>query len=592
MNHIITHPKIGIRPVIDGRRRGIRESLETQTMAMAMAVSALLSEELRYPDGTAVTCVVADTTIGGVAEAAACAEKFARSDVAASITVTPCWCYGGETIDMDPLIPKAIWGFNGTERPGAVYLAAALAGHNQKGIPAFAIYGRDVREANDKTIPPDVRDKLLSFARAALAVGQLRGKSYLGIGTVSMGIAGCLADERLFRDYLGMRNEYVDMSEVSRRLKLYLFDEEEYRHALLWSQKYCREGLDPNRPETRRTAEEKASDWSTVVKMTLIFRDLMVGNPRLRDGGHLEEACGHNAIAAGFQGQRHWSDWLPNGDFSEAILNSSYDWNGLRAPYIFATENDSLNAVSMLLTYLLTHTAPIFADVRTYWSPDAVKAATGWTPDGPAAAGFIHMINSGSATLDAAGCQKKNGLPAIKPFWAVDETEALAALESTAWCPANTDYFRGGGFSSRFETRAHMPMTAVRLNMVQGLGPVVQLAEGHSVVLPPPVSDTLWARTDYTWPSTWFAPIIGDGPAFRDVYTVMSNWGANHAAISYGHIGADLLSLCAMLRIPVSMHNVPAARLFRPSLWAQFGANDPTGADYRACQALGPIYGK
>ncbi len=589
---VITHPKIGIRPTIDGRRNGVRESLEDQTMGMARSVVKLIESSLRYPDGAAVECVIADTTIGGVAEAAACAEKFSRLGVAATITVTPCWCYGGETINMDPLMPKAIWGFNGTERPGAVYLAAAMAGHNQKGLPAFSIYGHDVQDADNHSIPGDVADKLLAFARAALAVGQMKGKSYLSIGTVSMGIAGCLVDEHLFRDYLGMRNEYVDMSEVNRRLSLDLFDKSEYERAMQWVGQYCKEGFDPNQPENARSAEQKKHDWETVVKMTMIFRDLMIGNPALAKAGYIEESCGHNAIAAGFQGQRNWTDWMPNGDFSEAMLTSSYDWNGLRTPYMLATENDSLNAVSMLFPYLLSGAASIFADVRSYWSPESVKRVTGWTPDGNAKNGFIHMINSGAASLDAAGCHINDGSSVIKPHWALSEAEAQAALAATEWCPASTGYFRGGGFSSRFETKCGMPMTAVRLNVVKGLGPVLQLAEGHSLVLPDHVSDALWKRTDYTWPSAWFAPRLSDDPAFRDVYSVMANWGANHAAIAYGHIGADLITLCSMLRIPVTMHNVPVEKLFRPAMWSQFGAGEPTGSDYRACQALGPVYGK
>ncbi len=185
-----SYPKIGIRPIIDGRLGGIRESLEDTTMNMAKAVAALYAKELRYPDGSPVECVIADTTIGGVKEAAACAEKFAASNVGVSLSVTPCWCYGSETMDMNPLLPKAIWGFNGTERPGAVYLAATLAAHNQKGLPCFGIYGKDVQDMGDTTIPDDVRGKLLNFARAGLAVAIMKGQSYLAIGSVSMGIAG------------------------------------------------------------------------------------------------------------------------------------------------------------------------------------------------------------------------------------------------------------------------------------------------------------------------------------------------------------------------------------------------------------------
>ena len=585
-------PKIGIRPAIDGRRRGIRESLEDQTMAMARATATLLSENLRYPDGTSVECVIPDDTIGGVVEAARAADLFARSGVGVSITVTPCWCYGSETMDMDPLTPKAVWGFNGTERPGAVYLAAVLAAHAQKGIPAFGIYGRDVQEATDRTIPADVAEKLLRFARAGLAVATMRGKSYLSLGNVAMGIAGSIVDHGFFERYLGMRVETVDMSELTRRIEEGIFDPDEYGRALAWTRAHCPEGRDTNASANQRSREQKDGDWETVVKMTLITRDLLVGNPRLAELGHGEEALGRNAILGGFQGQRQWTDHSPNGDFTEAILNSSFDWDGIRAPYPLATENDSLNGASMLLGYLLTNTAQIFADVRTYWSPDAVTAVTGQTLAGRAAGGIIHLINSGSATLDATGVMKRDGEPAMKPFWEIEPAEVDAALAATTWYPAVTGYFRGGGYSSGFATRAEMPMTMSRISLVHGVGPVLQIAEGWSVDLPAEIHDTLDARTDPTWPTHWFVPeLTGSGP-FRDVYSVMSNWGANHCAASYGHIGADLITMASMLRIPVSMHNVTDERLFRPSAWSLLGTADPEGADHRACAAFGPVYGR
>lgn len=582
-------PKIGIRPVIDGRRGGIRESLEGVTMAMGQAVAEFLSSHLRHANGLPVACVVADTCIGGVAEAARTAEKFVREGVGLTITVTPSWCYPTETIDTNPVIPKAIWGFNGTERPGAVYLASALAAHNQKGLPAFGIYGHDVQDLGDATIPHDVQGQLLRFAKAGLAVAIMRGKSYLSMGTVAMGIAGGIIDETFFQDYLGMRNEYVDMTEFVRRMNLEIYDSEEFSRALAWVGGHCSEGEDVNPEPLQRSRAQKDQDWQTAVKMTLIARDLMVGNPKLHDLGYGEEALGHNAIAAGFQGQRAWTDYFPNGDVMEALLNSSFDWNGLREPYVLATENDALNGISMLFGHLLTDAAQIFADVRTYWSPAAVKRVTGYALAGRAQFGIIHLINSGPAALDGTGQQSIDGHPAMKPFWDITEDEVSRCLQAVRWCPA-VDFFRGGGYSTDFTTREEMPVTMVRLNLIKGLGPVLQLAEGYTVELPDDVHDQLDRRSNPTWPTTWFVPnLTGEGP-FSDVYSVMQHWGANHAAISSGHIGALLITLASMLRIPVTMHNVGADQVFRPSAWTAFGALDPTGADYRACTTFGPLY--
>lgn len=584
-------PKIGIRPVIDGRRRGVRESLDDQVMAMARNAAKFLSANLRHPTGEAVECVIADANIGGVAEAAACADKFAREGVGVSLTVTPCWCYGSETMDMDPLIPKAVWGFNGTERPGAVYLAAVLAAHNQKGLPAFGIYGREVQDAGDSAIPEDVQEKLLRFARAGLAAATMRGKSYLSLGGVSMGIAGSIVDQPFFEQYLGMRVECVDMSEVTRRINEEIYDPDEFERALSWVRENCKEGKDYNPPASRKSAEAKAEDWRTVVKMTMIFRDLMIGNPRLDALGFGEEALGHNAIAGGFQGQRAWTDHAPNGDFAEAMLTSSFDWNGIRMPYMVATENDCLNGVGMLMNHLLTNTAQIFADVRTFWSAEAVKRVTGHQLSGRAAGGIIHLINSGAATLDGTGEQTRDGQPAMKPFWEITPEEADRCLKATTWPPAITEYFRGGGYSSCYLSKGGMPLTMNRLSLVKGLGPVLQIAEGYSVDIPPEVHETLSERTNPTWPTTWFVPnLTGEGP-FTDVYSVMANWSANHGAISHGHIGADLISLASILRIPVAMHNVPADKVFRPSAWSLFGALEPQAADYRACSNFGPLYG-
>lgn len=584
-------PKVGIRPTIDGRLGGVRESLEVQTMNMAKNTARLISETLRYPTGEPVEVVIADTCIGGVAEAAACAEKFRRENVGVSLTVTPCWCYGSETMDADPLIPKAVWGFNGTERPGAVYLAAVLAGHTQKGLPAFGIYGRDVQESTDTTIPDDVAEKILRFVRAGLAVSTMRGKAYLAMGGTSMGIAGSIVDQALFERHLGMRVESIDMTEFIRRIDKGIYDKEEYTKALAWVKKNCPEGKDWNDPKSKRSRKKLNEEWEISIKMALIARDLMIGNPKLKKAGFGEEANGHFAIASGFQGQRQWTDHMPNGDFLEAILTTSFDWNGRRAPYIVATENDALNGVSMLFGYLLTNTTQIFADLRTYWSPDAVKRVTGHQLDGAAASGLLHLINSGPAALDGSGRQSINGEPALKPFWEITAAEVKACLEATTWHPSMTEYFPGGGWSTRYVTRGGMPATIFRLNLVEGLGPALQIAEGETVELPDKAHKLLEDRTNPTWPTTWFSPYTNGRGAFRDTYSVMNNWGANHCVMSYGHIGADLISLASLLRIPVYMHNVAEDKVFRPSAWSAFGTDDLTGADFRACANFGPLYG-
>lgn len=583
-------PKVGIRPTIDGRRRGVRESLEEQTMKMARRAAELIEANLRHADGSKVECVIADTTIGGVQEAAACADKFAAENVGVSITVTPCWCYGSETMDMTPHIPKAVWGFNGTERPGAVYLAAVLAAHNQKGMPAFGIYGRDVQDSDDESVPEDVKEKILRFTKAGIAAATMRGKSYLSMGGVSMGIAGSIVDVPFFEKYLGMRCEFIDMSEFIRRIQENIYDQNEFTKARAWVKENCREGVDFNPEDQQKNRKQKDEEWDFVIKMTLIARDLMIGNERLKDLGFEEEAMGHNALVAGFQGQRQWTDHFPNGDFMEAMLCSSFDWNGIRQPFMLATENDSLNGASMLLGHLLTGSAQVFSDVRTFWSPEAVKRVTGYTPKGIAANGFIHLINSGPSALDGSGQQTINDEPAIKPWWDVTPDETKKCLENTQWGPAITEYFRGGGFSSNFITEGGMPITLSRINLVDGLGPVLQIAEGYTASLPDEVHTKLDLRTNPSWPTTWFVPNLTGKGAFTDVYNVMANWGANHGAFSYGHIGADLITLASVLRIPVNMHNVPEDKIFRPSVWSSFGM-DKEGSDYRACSTLGPNYG-
>ncbi len=591
------YPVIGIRPTIDGRRGvlGVRESLEEQTMNMARTAAKLFEENLRYSNGEPVKVVISDTTIGRVGEAAACADQFRKAGVDITLTVTPCWCYGAETMDMDPHTIKAVWGFNGTERPGAVYLASVLATHAQKGLPAFGIYGHDVQDCDDTTVPQDVKEKLLRFGRAAIAAATMRGKSYLQIGSICMGIGGSIIDTDFIEDYLGMRVESVDEVEIIRRMTEEIYDKAEYDKALAWVKANCIEGFDKNPEELQKTREQKDADWEFVVKMMVIIKDLMNGNENLPDTC-CEERVGHNAIAAGFQGQRQWTDFYPNCDFPESMLNTSFDWNGAREPYILATENDVLNGIGMLFMKLLTNRPQMFADVRTYWSGDAVKRVTGYDIEGKAkeADGIIHLINSGACCLDASGAVKdEDGNGVMKPWYDMTEADMKAVMDNATWNYADLGYFRGGGYSSRFETKCEMPATMIRLNLVKGLGPVLQIAEGWTVGLPAEVSDTLWKRTDYTWPCTWFAPRCDgkEGSPFKTAYEVMNNWGANHGAISYGHIGADLITLCSVLRIPVCMHNVPADKIFRPAAWNAFGM-DKEAADYRACENFGPLFGK
>ncbi len=584
-------PKVGIRPVIDGRERGVRESLENQVMELARSAADFIENNLRFPSGEKVECVISDTCIGGVAEAAMSAEKFQQEGVGVSLTVTPCWCYGTEVMDTDPLLPKAIWGFNGTERPGAVYLAAALAGYNQKGLPAFGIYGRDVQDSGDTNIPEDVKIKITRFIKSGLAVAMMKGKSYLSIGYSSMGIAGSMVDSDFFQDYLGIRTEFVDSTEILRRIDEEIYDKKEFAKALAWTKENCKEGKDHNNPENQADDTRKELEWEIVIKMTLICRDMMIGNPKLVEMGFREEGLGRNAILGGFQGQRQWTDYQPNGDFSEAILNSSFDWNGIRQAFILATENDSLNGVVMLFGHLLSNTAQIFSDVRTYWSPDAVQRVTGKKLTGKAESGIIHLINSGSTTLDATAQQRDSeGNPVMKPYWEITEEEVKRCLDNTLWPQAVREYFRGGGYSSQFKTAGEMPVTMSRINLIKGQGPVLQIAEGWTVELPDEIHKVLDERTNPTWPTTWFVPRLNKKDNFKDVYSVMANWGANHGAISFGHIGADLITLASMLRIPVSMHNVDEKDVFRPASWSAFG-EEKMGADYRACNNYGPLYG-
>ena len=593
----MNYPKIGIRPVIDGRWGGVRESLENQTMGMATVARELIESSLRYPDGTPVQCVIADSTIGGGAEAAKCADKFSTENVVATLSVTPCWCYGSETFDMDPNTIKAVWGFNGTERPGAVYLAAVMAAYAQKGLPAFSIYGHDVQDMTDTKIPDDVAEKILRFARAAVSVGWMKNKAYVNLGGVAMGIAGSYCNADLFQKYFGMRPEWVDMTEIVRRITLEIYDHDEYEKALAWVKANCKEGFDcnagKNLPEIIRKSKvvPPDKDWEFITKMTMVIKDILYGNKKLDEMGWHEEALGKNALAAGFQGQRNWTDWLPNADFTEAIMASTFDWNGKKAPTPFATENDTLNGVAMMLGTLVSGTAPCFHDVRTYWSPEACERVTGVKPDGVAADGFIHLINSGATALDGSGASvNEKGEHCMKPFWDMTEQDISACLTATDWCRANYEYFRGGGFSSHFRCRAEMPVTMLRVNIVDGVGPVLQLAEGYTADLPDEIHKKIDSRTDPTWPTTWFAPrLTGKGP-FKDVYSVMANWGANHGVTVYGHVGAELITLCSMLRIPVNMHNVPDEKIFRPHSWSGFGTEDKESADYRACAEYGPLY--
>ena len=589
--------KIGIRPLIDGRCGGVREGLEVQTMTMAENAAKLISDTLKYPDGTPVECIISNTTIGGGAEAAACAAQFASENVVATLSVTPCWCYGTETFDMDPKTIKAVWGFNGTERPGAVYLAAVLAAHSQRGLPAFSIYGHDVKDSTDTEIPDDVSEKILSFARCAIAIGWMKNKSYVNLGGVAMGIMGSYCDAKMFQEYFGIRAEWVDMTEIVRRVTLNIFDPEEYEKAYAWIKANCKEGFDCNKGKnlpdviTKSKVIPADKDWEFITKMTIIMRDILYGNSKLAELGWHEEALGKNAIAGGFQGQRSWTDWLPNADFTEAIMSSTFDWNGPKMPTPFATENDTLNGVAMMLGTLVTNTAPCFHDVRTYWSPEACERVTGKKPSGVAKNGFIHLINSGATALDGSGAAKdEKGKGCMKPFWEMKDEDIKACTDATDWCRANYEYFRGGGFSSHFKANAEMPVTLLRANIVDGIGPVLQIAEGYTAVLPDEIHNIIDKRTDITWPTTWFAPILTGKGAFTDVYSVMANWGANHGVTVYGHVGAELLTLASMLRIPVSMHNVPDEKIYRPHGWSAFGTDSKESADFAACKFYGPLY--
>ena len=591
------YPKIGIRPVIDGRWGGVRESLENQTMGMAKSAAELIGSTLKYPDGTPVQCVISNTTIGGGAEAAKCAEQFAAENVVATLTVTPCWCYGSETFDMDPNTIKAVWGFNGTERPGAVYLAAVMAAYAQKGLPAFSIYGHDVKDMTDTQIPDDVAEKIIRFARGAVCVGWMKNKSYVNLGAIAMGIAGSYCNAEMFQNYFGIRAEWVDMIEIVRRIELGIYDNDEYEKSLKWIKENCKEGFDcnagKNLPEIIRKSKVVPADkdWEFIAKMTIVVRDILYGNKKLDELGWHEEALGKNAVAGGFQGQRQWTDWLPNADFTEAIMASTFDWNGKKAPTPFATENDTLNGVAMMLGTLVTGTAPCFHDVRTYWSPEACERVTGKKPEGVAANGFIHLINSGATALDGSGASKNDkGEGCMKPYWEMTDADIKACLNATDWCRANYEYFRGGGFSSHFRCKAEMPVTMLRVNVVDGIGPVLQIAEGYTANLPDEIHTTIDKRTDPTWPTTWFAPRLTGKGAFKDVYSVMANWGANHGVTVYGHVGADLITLASMLRIPVNMHNVDENKIFRPHAWSAFGTENLESADYRACAEYGPLY--
>ena len=586
-------PKIGIRPCIDGRRLGVRESLEDRTMGMARQAAELITKNLRHANGLPIECVIADTCIGGVAESAACEDLFARENVTATLSVTPCWCYGTETMDMNPLTIKAVWGFNGTERPGAVYLAAVMAAHAQRKLPAFAIYGRDVQDSTDSSIPEDVSGKILLWAKAAIAAGTMKGRSYVNIGGPCMGIAGSYIDAQMFQEYFGLRTEWLDQVEIERRVARNIFDPAEFAKAKAWREKYCIEGKDYNEGSAfMHSRVEKDAEWERVIKQTIIIRDIMIGNPKLAEMGFAEEAAGRNALVGGVQGQRQWTDHFPNHDYSEAMLNSSFDWNGIREPMVLATENDTLNAMAMLLGHLVNDSASVFADVRTYWSPASIERVTGWKPEGLASGGVIHLINSGAAALDGSGAMMNaQGKAAMKAFWDITSADVDACLTATSWCPADNGYFRGGGYSSFFETQTEMPVTMVRMNKIEGLGPVLQIAEGYTATLPENVSKILQDRTNPTWPTTWFAPRTTGEGAFKDVYSVMANWGANHGSLSYGHIGDKLITLASMLRIPVSMHNVEEERIFRPHAWAAFGTTNPESADYRACEVYGPMFG-
>ncbi len=584
---VYTYPKIGIRPTIDGRENGVRESLEVQTMTMANTLKSHIENNYCYPDGTPVQVVVAESTIGRYKEATDCEELFEKNNVCASITVTPCWCYGMEVIDLHPTRIKAVWGFNGTERPGAVFLNAVLSAHNQLGLPAFGIYGSEVMD-NDRTdIPDDVIPKIDKFIKGALAVGQLKNKSYLQIGGVSMGIAGSLVDFSLFQKYFNMNVVQVDMIEIMRRIDEGIFNPNEFETARAWVSENCTEIPDINKEHLKLTDLEIEEGLDFVTKMTLIIKDMMHGNEWLRNNGYNEEGLGNNSIAGGFQGQRQWTDYLPNGDFSETILNSSFDWNGPKSPTILSTENDALNGITMLFGHLLTNTAQVFCDVRTYWSPEAIKNLGNFTIDENLEDGMLHLINSGSAALDGTGKMRdENGNPVIKPFYDVTDEDMKNCLQATKWPVANREYFRGGGFSTNYLSEGEIPFTMTRVNLVNG-EPSIQIIEGKSIEISNDLYNAINDRTDPTWPSTFFIP---NENTPLSTYEVMNNWGANHCVLTYGHVGDLFITLASMLRIPVSLHNIEEDRIYRPTMWTHYGTLDKTGSDFRTCEKLGPLY--
>lgn len=576
--------KIGIRMLVDNRP-ALRAQQQQALFKLAEQVRLLLEGQVRYGDGVPAQCVIAPQPVGCVRDAAAVSELFRAERVGAVINIARAWAYPAEVMEYDTQLPQAVWGFSGSNYPGTVFMGAAVATAAQRGCPLFKIYGRDIQAGQDLRVPEDVADKLVRFAQCALALATLRGKTYLAVGSMCMGIGASAVDHAFFQCYLGMRTQMVDTAEILRRMEQKIYDPQEYARARRWAKENCREMQDPNPCALQQPAPQKQVAWDDSVKLALILRDLMQGNPALARQGHPEEAQGCLALAASFQGQRHWTDWQVSSDFAEAVLNSSFDWDGPRRPVTVATENDALQAAAMLMGTLLTGTAQIFCDMRAYWSPQAVQAHFGTVPP-TAEKGFLYLTNSGPAPLDgtlAAG--------ATKPFWAMTAEDMEGCIQHTQWGADKRAVFAGGGFSTSYQAAGGVPMTMVGLSLVKGLGPVLQIIEGETIALQPDLADALTQCTDPTWMRLFFVPRLTQAGVCSSVYNIVESWASNHCTLCGGHRAKAFTTLASMLRIPVCLHNLPPRQLFRPAVWGLYGEPGSTEADFRACQNYGPLYG-
>lgn len=590
-------PTIAITPVADGRT-GAYETHVERTWRMVEKVRSLIRANVALPDGTPVNVVIAPEIVYGARTGARAQAVYSRAGVCANIWVSRSWAYSDELMSACQGIGSSEWqqaayGLNQTDAPGAVWLKAFTAAMDEKKRPIFAIYSPDL-ESEDGPLCPYVSERILRFARCAAAVAEMRGKNYLSVGSVSMGIIGSDVRRNILLDYLGMGTVSVDMVAIRGRIDRGFYDHAELEKAVRFMQKNF--AIDYGKGRRPYKSEALLREC---LKMTLIVRDLMIGNPRLaspRIGkaqgfqADVEHAQGANAIAAGTQGQRQWTDLYPNFDMTESLLNSSFDWNGFRAPYIVATENDSKNAIGMLVASLITGLPQLFADIRTNWSPASIRQATGIDVDDVAPRGLIDKRNSGAGALDYA-LDPRTLVPeasretpyrvaaAIRRSEAAQARLMKEAAAGTTYLPAILTYFPGDGLSSHYRTPGGIPMTAYRYNVVGNML-TCSVVEGETVALPDRVADHISNVTDRTWPETFWMP--------RDMSSIeyMTRIGPNHDANSFGLIGADLLTVNAMLRVPVDLHNLAGDHIFRPTLWDRFG-----GDDFAACRMLGPLYG-